>query len=82
MPPAPTNAQQSTVPTPKPILTCQSCGHDLTSFITTPWIRTCPECGQKFDPEFLYEGNPGNTPEPNATPPPPRNLDSRSPDND
>lgn len=70
------------MPAPKPILICRHCSHDLTAFITTPWIRVCPECGNKFDPDFVYEGNASNKPEPNAPPPPPRNLDSRRPDDD
>ncbi len=57
------------MPGPKPILTCRRCGHDLAELITTPWIRTCPECGTRFDPDFYYEGNPPEAPEPNALPP-------------
>ncbi|GAB5497615.1 MAG: hypothetical protein Phyf2KO_26950 [Phycisphaerales bacterium] len=67
------------MPTPKPIMPCHKCGHDLSALITTPWIRTCPECGKRFDPDFIYEGNARNNPEPNAPPPPPRNLDSKEP---
>jgi predicted amidophosphoribosyltransferase len=62
------------VTSPKPILYCKSCGHDLTSLIETPWIRTCPECGKKFDPDFVYEGNARNKPEPNGPLPKPRKL--------
>ncbi|MCA9273016.1 MAG: hypothetical protein KDA31_08230 [Phycisphaerales bacterium] len=62
------------MPAPKPILRCQSCGHDLTSLIETPWIRTCPECGQKFDPDFVYEGNARNKPESNGPLPKERDL--------
>jgi len=62
------------VTSPKPILYCKSCGHDLTSLIETPWIRTCSECGKKFDPDFVYEGNARNKPEPNGPLPKPRKL--------
>ncbi|MEO1716337.1 MAG: hypothetical protein AAFR76_04425 [Planctomycetota bacterium] len=57
------------MPAPRPILRCRNCGHDLADLISTPWIRTCPECGQRFDPSFYYEGNPQETPEPNVLPP-------------
>lgn len=59
---------------PKPILHCRHCGHDLSALIETPWIRTCPECGKKFDPDFVYEGNVPNKPEPNGPLPKKRNL--------
>ncbi len=74
------SVQQSPVPAPKPILHCRSCKHDLAPLIETPWIRKCPECGSPFDPDFIYEGNPPNHPEPNIPPPPPRHLDRREPD--
>lgn len=57
------------MPAPKPILRCTKCGHDLAQLITTPWIRTCPECGTRFDPDFYYDGTPPEHPEPNAPPP-------------
>ena len=59
------------MPAPKPILRCSRCKYDLSDLITTPWVRTCPECGQRFDPEFIYEGNPKNNPKPNPLPPDP-----------
>ncbi|MEO0631255.1 MAG: hypothetical protein AAFY46_11100 [Planctomycetota bacterium] len=59
------------MPAPKPILRCRTCSHDLADLITTPWIRTCPECGTRFDPDFHYEGNAQETPEPNVLPPEP-----------
>lgn len=62
------------MPAPKPILSCRNCGHDLTALIETPWIRICPECGKKFDPDFVYEGNARNHPEPNGPLPPKRSL--------
>lgn len=62
------------MPKPRPILRCAHCAHDLSALIETPWIRTCPECGKKFDPDFIYEGNARNSPEPNAPPPRDRGL--------
>lgn len=58
------------MPTPRPILTCRRCGHDLADLIATPWIRTCPECGTAFNPDFIYEGNAKEYPEPNQLPEP------------
>ena len=46
------------MPAPKPILNCQYCGHDLSDLLTTPWVRTCPECGKRFDPDFIYDVRP------------------------
>lgn len=59
----------SPMPAPKRILTCRRCGQDLAPLIDTPWIRTCPECGTPFDPDFLYDGRPPESPEPNTLPP-------------
>jgi predicted amidophosphoribosyltransferase len=59
------------MPAPKRILTCRRCAHDLEPLIDTPWIRACPECGTPFDPDFLYEGRPAESPEPNTLPPEP-----------
>ena len=62
------------MPTPRPILRCSKCGQDLSALIDTPWIRKCPECGTKFDPDFVYEGNARNHPEPNGPLPKQRDL--------
>ncbi len=70
------------MPSPKPILInghCYFCKYDVTT-LARP--TTCPECGNRFDPDFVYEGNASNKPEANTTPPPPRNLDSRKPGDD
>lgn len=57
------------MPAPRPILYCNHCRHDLSALLDTPWIRTCPECGKRFDPDFVYEGNARNNPKPNNPPP-------------
>ena len=66
------------MPTPRPILTCTRCGHDLADLITTPWIRTCPECGTPFNPDFIYDGMPPERPEPNPTPTKPNPIPNRN----
>lgn len=45
---------------------CERCGHDLSALLTTPWVRTCPECGKPFVTNPTYDPP---TPPTHTTPP-------------